>query len=86
MSGLAPLFRQRGETEAHRIRIPEQHESRGLQDVLRHARAGEVLVVQTLDRLGGRAVRDTFSMVHELKERGDGIQTLADPLPNQESA
>ena len=41
----------------------------GLQDALRHARAGDVLVVHTLDRLG-RTVRDTLNLVHELKERG----------------
>ena len=33
----------------------------GLQDVLRHARAGDVLVVHTLDRLG-RTVRDTLKI------------------------
>lgn len=52
----------------------------GLQDALRHARAGDVVVVHTLDRLG-RTVRDTLNLVHELKERGVGIRTLADPLP-----
>lgn len=52
----------------------------GLQDALRHARAGDVLVVHTLDRLG-RTVRDTLNLVHELKERGVGVRTLADPLP-----
>jgi DNA invertase Pin-like site-specific DNA recombinase len=39
-----------------------------------------VLVVHTLDRLG-RTVRDTLNLVHELKERGVGVRTLADPLP-----
>jgi DNA invertase Pin-like site-specific DNA recombinase len=52
----------------------------GLHDALRHARAGDVLVVHTLDRLG-RTVRDTLNLVHELKERGVGVRTLADPLP-----
>lgn len=52
----------------------------GLQNALRHARAGDVLVVHTLDRLG-RTVRDTLNLVHELKERGVGVRTLADPLP-----
>ena len=51
----------------------------GLQAALTHARDGDVLVVHTLDRLG-RTVRDTLNMVHELKERGVGIRTLADPL------
>ncbi|MEW1808430.1 recombinase family protein [Pseudarthrobacter sp. NPDC080039] len=52
----------------------------GLHDALRHARAGDVLVVHTLDRLG-RTVRDTLNLVHDLKERGVGVRTLADPLP-----
>ncbi|MET4097737.1 recombinase family protein [Arthrobacter sp. UYCu712] len=51
----------------------------GLQTALTQARAGDVLVVHTLDRLG-RTVRDTLNMVHELRERGVGIRTLADPL------
>jgi DNA invertase Pin-like site-specific DNA recombinase len=40
----------------------------GLQDALRQARAGDIVVVHTLDRLG-RTVRDTLNLVHELKER-----------------
>lgn len=51
----------------------------GLQSALTHARAGDVLVVHTLDRLG-RTVRDTLNLVHDLKERGVGVRTLADPL------
>jgi DNA invertase Pin-like site-specific DNA recombinase len=51
----------------------------GLQDALTHARDGDILVVHTLDRLG-RTVRDTLNMVHDLKERGVGVRTLADPL------
>jgi DNA invertase Pin-like site-specific DNA recombinase len=51
----------------------------GLQAALIHARAGDVLVVHTLDRLG-RTVRDTLNLVHDLKERGVGVRTLADPL------
>lgn len=52
----------------------------GLQAALSQARAGDVIVVHTLDRLG-RTVRDTLNLVHELKERGVGVRTLADPLP-----
>ncbi|MFF1254932.1 recombinase family protein [Pseudarthrobacter sp. NPDC058329] len=51
----------------------------GLHAALRHARAGDVIVVHTLDRLG-RTVRDTLNLMHELKEREVGIRTLADPL------
>ena len=51
----------------------------GLHDALRQARPGDVIVVHTLDRLG-RTVRDTLNLFYELKERGVGIRTLADPL------
>lgn len=51
----------------------------GLQEGMRHARAGDVIVVHTLDRFG-RTVRDTLNLVHELKERDIGIRTLADPI------
>jgi DNA invertase Pin-like site-specific DNA recombinase len=51
----------------------------GLQGALEHARADDVIVVHTLDRLG-RTVRDTLNLMHELKERGVGVRTLADPL------
>ncbi len=51
----------------------------GLQEAMRHARAGDVIVVHTLDRFG-RTVRDTLNLAHELKERDIGIRTLADPL------
>lgn len=51
----------------------------GLQEAMRHARAGDVIVVHTLDRFG-RTVRDTLNLVHELKSRDIGIRTLADPL------
>ena len=52
----------------------------GLRGALDHARAGDVSVVHTLDRLG-RTVRDTLNLMHELKGRGVGVRTLADPLP-----
>jgi len=51
----------------------------GLDEALRQARPGDVIVVHTLDRLG-RTLRDTLNLVHELRERGVGIRTLADPL------
>lgn len=51
----------------------------GLQEALRQARAGDVLVVHTLDRLS-RTLRDTLNLVHDLQERGVGLRTLADPL------
>lgn len=51
----------------------------GLQQLLAYARAGDVIVVHTLDRLG-RTVRDTLNMLHDLKERGVGLRNLADPI------
>ena len=51
----------------------------GLVAVLRYARTGDVIVVNTLDRLG-RTVRDTLNMIHELAERGVGVRNLADPV------
>jgi len=51
----------------------------GLRAVLEYARAGDVIVVHTLDRLG-RTVRDTLNMIHELSERGIGVRNLADPI------
>lgn len=51
----------------------------GLTDALKHVRAGDVLVVHTLDRLG-RTVRDTLNLVHELTDRDVGLRTLADPF------
>lgn len=46
---------------------------------LAQARAGDVIVARTLDRLG-RTVRDTLNMIHELTERGVGVRNLADPI------
>jgi DNA invertase Pin-like site-specific DNA recombinase len=57
----------------------------GLYGALQHARAGDVIVVHTLDRLG-RTVRDTLNLMHELREREVGIRTLADPLRIDTSA
>lgn len=51
----------------------------GLQALLAYARAGDVVVVYTLDRLG-RSLRDTLNLVHDLRERGIGLRTLADPI------
>jgi hypothetical protein len=41
----------------------------GLTAALAYARAGDVLVVHTLDRLGW-TVRDTLNLIHDLTERG----------------
>nr|WP_246818472.1 recombinase family protein [Corynebacterium sp. HMSC072G08] len=46
---------------------------------LQQARAGDVIVVHTLDRLG-RTVRDTLNLIHDLQERGVGVRTLTDPI------
>lgn len=52
----------------------------GLQALMAYAREGDVIVVYTLDRLG-RSLRDTLNTIHDLRERGIGLKTIADPLP-----
>jgi DNA invertase Pin-like site-specific DNA recombinase len=52
----------------------------GLAELLAYARAGDTVVVHTLDRLG-RNLREVLNLVHELNERGVGVRSLADPLP-----
>jgi len=52
----------------------------GLAALLGYARAGDVVVVHTLDRLG-RNLREVLNLVHDLAERGIGVRSLADPLP-----
>ena len=46
---------------------------------LQQARAGDAIVVHTLDRLG-RTVRDAPNLIHDLQEREVGVRTLADPI------
>jgi DNA invertase Pin-like site-specific DNA recombinase len=52
----------------------------GLAALRAYARAGDVIVVHTLDRLG-RNLREVLNLVHDLAERGIGVRSLADPLP-----
>jgi DNA invertase Pin-like site-specific DNA recombinase len=52
----------------------------GLTALLKYARAGDTIVVHTLDRVG-RNLREVLNLVHDLAERGVGIRSLADPLP-----
>jgi DNA invertase Pin-like site-specific DNA recombinase len=52
----------------------------GLTELLTYARAGDTLVVHTLDRLG-RNLREVLNLVHDLSEKGIGVRSLADPLP-----
>ena len=52
----------------------------GLQKMLGYARAGDTIVVHTLDRIG-RNLREVLNLVHDLAGRGVGIRSLADPLP-----
>lgn len=52
----------------------------GLTALLKYARAGDTIVVHTLDRLG-RNLREVLNLVHDLAERGVGVRSLADPLP-----
>jgi DNA invertase Pin-like site-specific DNA recombinase len=52
----------------------------GLAEALRYARAGDTIVVHTLDRIG-RNLREVLNLVHDLAGRGIGVRSLADPLP-----
>jgi DNA invertase Pin-like site-specific DNA recombinase len=52
----------------------------GLIEVFDRLRLGDVLVVYTLDRLG-RTVRDVLNQIHDLREAGIGLRTLADTIP-----
>jgi DNA invertase Pin-like site-specific DNA recombinase len=47
---------------------------------LAYARDGDTIVAYTLDRIG-RSVLSVLTTIAELRERGVGIRTLADPLP-----
>jgi DNA invertase Pin-like site-specific DNA recombinase len=52
----------------------------GLNTALAYARAGDTIVVHTLDRLG-RNIREVLNLIHELDGRGVNVRSLADPLP-----
>jgi DNA invertase Pin-like site-specific DNA recombinase len=52
----------------------------GLNQLLAYARAGDTVVVHTLDRIG-RNLREVLNLVRDLDERGIGVRSLADPLP-----
>jgi DNA invertase Pin-like site-specific DNA recombinase len=52
----------------------------GLNALLAYARAGDTIVVYTLDRLG-RNLREVLNLIHDLGERGIYIRSIADPLP-----
>jgi DNA invertase Pin-like site-specific DNA recombinase len=55
-------------------------EREGLGQLLAYARAGDAVVVHTLDRIG-RNLREVLNLVHDLARRGIGVRSLADPLP-----
>ncbi|MBT0995465.1 recombinase family protein [Cellulomonas sp. DKR-3] len=52
----------------------------GWKAALAYARPGDRVVSYTLDRMG-RSVLSVLEAVRDLKERGVGIKTLADPVP-----
>lgn len=52
----------------------------GLKALLKFARAGDTIVVYTLDRLG-RNLREVLNLVHDLNDRGVRVRSLADPMP-----
>jgi DNA invertase Pin-like site-specific DNA recombinase len=52
----------------------------GLTKLLAYARPGDRIVVHTLDRLG-RNLREVLNLIHDLREQGIGVKSLADPVP-----
>lgn len=52
----------------------------GLTQLLAYARPGDRIVVHTLDRLG-RNLREVLNLIHDLREQGIGVKSLADPVP-----
>ncbi|WP_205719651.1 recombinase family protein [Actinomadura geliboluensis] len=52
----------------------------GLGELLAHARAGDTIVVHTLDQIG-RNLREVLNFVHDMAATGIGVRPLADPLP-----
>lgn len=52
----------------------------GLKTLLTYARAGDTVIVYTLDRLG-RNLREMLNLVHDLGGRGIRVRSLADPIP-----
>ncbi|MEU7768141.1 recombinase family protein [Nocardia sp. NPDC049190] len=51
----------------------------GLVRLLAYVRPGDRIVVHTLDRLG-RNPREVLNLIHDLRERGIGVKSLADPV------
>ena len=66
-------------------RVYEEHQSGSfvsrpqLDEVLRHLRSGDVLVVWRLDRLG-RSLSHLIALTRELEGRGVGLVSLQDPV------
>lgn len=52
----------------------------GFKQMLAFARPGDMIVVYTIDRLG-RNLREVLNVIHDLRERGVHLRSLADPLP-----
>jgi DNA invertase Pin-like site-specific DNA recombinase len=52
----------------------------GITALMKYARAGDTIVLHTLDRLG-RDLREVLNLVHDLAGRRIGVRSLADPLP-----
>lgn len=52
----------------------------GWEALIAYAREGDTIVVYTLDRVG-RSVLSVLQVIADLRARGIGIKTLADPIP-----
>jgi DNA invertase Pin-like site-specific DNA recombinase len=56
-----------------------QSERPQLEELLRHLRKGDVLVIWKLDRLG-RSLKHLVTLTSELMEQGVGLQSISDPI------
>jgi DNA invertase Pin-like site-specific DNA recombinase len=52
---------------------------KGLQDALDHLRAGDVLVVWRLDRLG-RTLKQLIELINELRDKGIGFKSITESI------
>lgn len=53
----------------------------GMEQLLAYAREGDTLITHTLVARLGRNIRECLNLIHDLRERGIGVRTLADPMP-----
>lgn len=63
----------------HEVVSGAKTERAELERLLSHLREGDILVIWKLDRLG-RSLKHLVQLVHELNEKGIGLQSINDPI------